>query len=134
MMWGQTPNRPYEERQKVPGDYDAMTSQGAIPLHSNEHLGTLDQGVVMFRRLLREGIRAVREGKDPHGLLCTPEPQATYSSDMVVPLSVMAGNPDSEADLMQFARRTAADYLKSPPLRTRKLSRPIPLPARAAAE
>ena len=134
MTVGQTPNRPYAERQRVPGDYDAMTSQGAIAPHSLEHLGTLDQGVVMFRRLLREGIRAVRAGKDPHGLSRGTEVLPTFGSDKVVPLSAMAGNPDDPAALMQFARRTAADYLKSPPLRHGRLSKPVPLPARAAAE
>ena len=70
MMYGQTPNRPYEERQKVPGDYDAMTSQGAIAPHSLENLGASDRGVSMFRRLLREGIRDVQySGRDPKGLI-----------------------------------------------------------------
>ena len=134
MMWGQTPNRPYAERQKVPGDYDAMTSQGSIAPHSTEHLGTLDQGVVMFRRLLREGIRAVQAGKDPHGLHRTGQPMPTYGSDRVVPLSAMQGNPDDPNALMQFARQTAAGYLKAPPLVSNPVPRPVPVPSRAAAE
>jgi hypothetical protein len=134
MTVGQTPDRPYPDRQKVPGDYDAMTSQGSIARHTLEHLGTLDQGVVMFRRLLREGIRGVAAGRDPHGLSRGTEVLPTYGSDLVVPISAMAGNPNDPAALMQFARRTAADYLKSPPLRRRPLSKPVPLPARAAAE
>jgi hypothetical protein len=133
MQWGQTPHRPYVDRQRIPGDYDAMTSQGTIPQHSLENLGTLDQGVVMFRRILREGIRAVAAGKDPHGLYRTTEVLATYGSDLVVPLSAMAGNPDDSAAQMKFARDTAADYLKSPPLR-RKVAKPIQPPARAIAE
>src|SRR6185503_13466249 len=55
MKIGQTPERPYPERQQVPGDYDAMVSQGSIAPHSLEHLGTLDQGVVMFRRMVKKG-------------------------------------------------------------------------------
>ena len=130
---GQSPNRPYAERQRVPGDYDAMTSQGAIAPHSLEHLGTLDRGVTMFRQLLRDGIRAVQAGKDPHGLVRGAEVMATYGSDLVVPVSAMSGNPDDPAALMEFARQTAREYLKSPPLRNRTLSKPIPLPTRAAA-
>jgi hypothetical protein len=36
--------------------------------------------------------------------------------------------------MMQFARRTIADYQTAPPLRSRRASKPVPLPARAAAE
>ena len=52
----------------------------------------------------------------------------------MVPVSAMSGNPDDPAAVMEFARQTARDYLKAPPLRARALSKPIPLPARAAAE
>jgi phenylpropionate dioxygenase-like ring-hydroxylating dioxygenase large terminal subunit len=130
---GQTPNRPYAERQRVPGDYDAMTSQGPIAPHSLEHLGTLDQGVVMFRNLLRRGIRAVQAGQDPPCLDRSGAVMPTFASDMVVPLAAMAGNPDDPAALMEFARQTARDYLKAPPLRGRRLSRPVPIPQRAIA-
>ncbi len=134
IMVGQTPNRPYAERQKIPGDYDAMTSQGTIPKHSLEQLGTLDQGVSMFRRMLREGIRAVQAGKDPHGLIRSTEIQPTYGSDLVAPLSAMAGNPDDPAALMQFARDTGKKYLSAPPLRSKIVPRQPPIPIRAAAE
>ncbi|HXQ49949.1 MAG TPA: aromatic ring-hydroxylating dioxygenase subunit alpha [Stellaceae bacterium] len=130
---GQTPNRPYAERQRVPGDYDAMTSQGSIAPHSLEALGTLDQGVVMFRQLLRKGIRAVQAGNDPPCLMRGNEVLPTFASDLVVPVSAMAGNPDDPDALMAFARQTARDYLKAPPLGHRRMSKPVPLPARAVA-
>jgi hypothetical protein len=132
MTFGQTSNRPYAERQNVPGDYDAMTSQGSIPRHSLEHLGTLDRGVAMFRRLLRQGIRDVQSGKDPHGLIRTSEPRPTYGSDLVVPASSLAGDPDDPAALMAFAESTLAGYLKAPPFRDRSIPKPPPLPAIAA--
>ena len=130
---GQTPNRPYAERQRVPGDYDAMTSQGPIAAHSLENLGTLDQGVVMFRNILRRGIRAVQAGQDPPCLARSGEALPTFASDLVVPLSAMTGSPDDPAALMEFARQTARDYLSNPPLGGRRLSEPVPLPARAVA-
>ncbi|MGH7091427.1 MAG: Rieske 2Fe-2S domain-containing protein [Stellaceae bacterium] len=132
MEIGQTPNRPYLERQHVPGDYDAMTSQGAVAPHSLEHLGTLDQGVAMFRRILRQGIRAVAAGQEPPGLGRDGAVRATYGSDRVVPLAALAGDPDDPAALLEFARATARDYLKTPPL-TRRLSSPVRLPHRAIA-
>jgi hypothetical protein len=36
--------------------------------------------------------------------------------------------------MMQFARQTAAGYLKAPPLVSNQVPRPVPVPARAAAE
>ena len=38
-----------DEHQRMPGDYEAQVSQGAIALHSEEHLATSDRGVVMRR-------------------------------------------------------------------------------------
>ena len=55
------------QKQRYPGDWEAQESQGPITLHSEEHLGASDQGVVMLRRLLREQIRLVQEGGDPIG-------------------------------------------------------------------
>jgi len=56
------------EHQQYPDDYEAQVGQGPITLHSEEHLGTTDQGVVMLRRLLLQQADAVAEGKDPAAL------------------------------------------------------------------
>ncbi len=134
MTYGQTPDRPYEQRQKVPGDYDAMTSQGTIAQHSRENLGTLDRGVAMFRRLLRQGIRSVKDGQDPLGLARSGEPRPTYGSDRVVPVSTVQGNPDDPAVLMNLAEVTLRGYLTAPPFRNRSVPRPPAVPTLAAAE
>ena len=57
-----------EERQDMPGDYEAQVGQGPISLHSEEHLVTSDRGIVMQRRMLERDIRAVMEGGDPTGV------------------------------------------------------------------
>ena len=57
-----------EEHQRYPGDYEAQSSQGALPVHSRETLATTDQGITMIRRLMAKQIRAVREGRDPIGV------------------------------------------------------------------
>jgi hypothetical protein len=53
---GQTRHRPYEETQRVPGDYEAIVSQGPIALHGLEHPGRSDVGVYMCRSLLRDAV------------------------------------------------------------------------------
>ena len=57
-----------EERQDAPGDYEAQSSQGAVSLHSDEHLTTSDIGIVMQRRFLKEQIEKVGKGEDPVGV------------------------------------------------------------------
>ena len=61
-----------EEHQRMPNDYEAQVGQGAITLHSEERLAATDVGVVMFRRMLRAQIDAVREGRDPVGVAFDP--------------------------------------------------------------
>ena len=67
--FGQANDRPYEERQRRPGDYEMMTSQGPIAIHAYENLTTTDYGVIALRQLLRDGIRAITEGRDPLGIV-----------------------------------------------------------------
>ena len=62
-------NPSFEYTQRNPDDKEAVEGQGPIALHGLEHLVTSDRGVVMFRKTLREGILAVKTGRDPKGLL-----------------------------------------------------------------
>ena len=60
--FGQDASRPYEERQRVPGDYDAQVSiHGGMARHGLEHLASTDRGIIMMRNMIRRGIRAVEE-------------------------------------------------------------------------
>ncbi len=70
-----------DEHKRFPGDYEAQSTQGSIPAHSDEHLATSDKGLVMLRRMLARQIRVVQEGGTPQG--------ANQDGAMV---SVKAGN------------------------------------------
>jgi hypothetical protein len=85
---GQTGEAPYEDRQRAPGDWDAWTSQGPIHHHSRENLATSDRGITLYRRLVRDGIRAVARGEDPQGLLREDGdgPIPTYCHNTVLPV------------------------------------------------
>ena len=61
-----------EQHQDLPGDYEAQVGQGAIALHSEEHLATTDKGLVMLRRFLRSEIERVARGEDPVGVIFDP--------------------------------------------------------------
>ncbi len=65
-LWGE---KTEQERQAVPGDFEAQVGQGTISLHSEEHLAQSDRGVVMQRRFLEQQIKIVQEGNDPAGVV-----------------------------------------------------------------
>jgi hypothetical protein len=69
-----------QERQDVPGDWEAQGSQGPITLHSEEHLASSDKGIAMLRRLLRQQIRIVQQGDDPIGVTFDPA-KALYRTE-----------------------------------------------------
>jgi phenylpropionate dioxygenase-like ring-hydroxylating dioxygenase large terminal subunit len=115
-VFGQYDDRPYEERQWIPGDYDAQVSQGPIS-STREHLGSQDRGVVLFRRYIRRNIEAVERGEDPHAIYRTdPGILPSYANDRVAPISEVDGDPDDPAALRAYAEKTLADYLAHPPL------------------
>jgi 5,5'-dehydrodivanillate O-demethylase len=53
-------------------DAMAWETQGPITNRGRELLGVADGGVVLFRKLLREQIKLVERGKDPHGIIRDP--------------------------------------------------------------
>lgn len=61
-----------EERREFPGDWEAQVGQGAITFHSDEHLATSDQGILLLRRMLSSQVNAVARGEDPIGVSFDP--------------------------------------------------------------
>src|SRR5262245_11726414 len=53
-------------------DRAAQESQGAIFDRTAEHLVTTDKGVILLRWMYREGIEAVKRGRDPLGVIRDP--------------------------------------------------------------
>jgi hypothetical protein len=96
-------DRPYKERQHIPGDNDAQVSiHGGIARHGLEHLAFTDRGVTMFRNIIRREIRAVQHGADPTcpayqgGKVIT-----TYSQDKVVQEIPPAPTPAEDGRLLR---------------------------------
>jgi hypothetical protein len=112
--FGQTADRPYEERQRVPGDYDAQTSiHWGFSRHGLEHLATTDRGIIMLRNIVRRGIRAVQDGQDPeHVMWKDGQVIPTYSNHTVI-LVPKAPTPEAEERLLRdIGRQVAEGYLK----------------------
>jgi phenylpropionate dioxygenase-like ring-hydroxylating dioxygenase large terminal subunit len=110
--FGQRGDRSYEEQQRRPGDYEAQVSQRPIAIHALEHLGASDRGVIMFRKLLRQQIRVVRQGEDPKGIdAMGNKPIATYlrNTSFVVP---PRPSPEEDRKLWrEMARKVAEEAL-----------------------
>ena len=111
---GQTADRPYEERQRLPGDYDAQIGQRPIAVHALEHLATTDRGVIMLRNMVRQGIRDVQNGLDPKGIHREAGKVIdTYSNHTVwhVPL---ASTPEEDRRLIhEVGRKLAEEYIET---------------------
>jgi hypothetical protein len=97
---GELHDRPFEERQRRPGDYEIFTGLGPITIHKKEHLASSDVGVVMLRRRLRREIRALAEGRKPIQPSDIAEPPiSTYAGDTVLRLPI-----DPKRDDVSFRR------------------------------
>jgi phenylpropionate dioxygenase-like ring-hydroxylating dioxygenase large terminal subunit len=107
--FGQSADRPYAERQRFPADFDAQSSQRSIAVHALEHLASTDRGVVMLRRIVRDGVRAVARGEDPFGTRW-PEGKTvrTFSQDVVWRVPVAATPEDDRRLLRATGRRVVA--------------------------
>ena len=56
-----------------PQDHMAWETQGPMASRTTEHLSYSDQGIVLYRKLLRENIEKVRAGQDPMGAHWDPD-------------------------------------------------------------
>src|SRR5215472_9146220 len=116
MLPGQLGADSYEEGQRRPGDFEAQVSQRPIAVHGLEHLGTTDRGITLFRKQIRQGIRAVKSDKDPAGLFRDGAVIPTYCNDTVVRIPP-AKTPELDKKLLRATgRRLAEINIAAPPL------------------
>ncbi len=103
--FGQSGDRPYAERQSFPADYDAQSSQRPVAVHALEHLASTDRGVVMLRRIVRDGVRAVARGEDPFGAV-RPAGKVipTFTQDLVLRVPA-ASTPEEDWQLLRATGR-----------------------------
>src|SRR5439155_2894170 len=107
--FGQSDDRPYEERQRFPADFDAQSSQREIAVHALEHLASTDRGVIMLRRIVREGIQAVARGEDPWGTQWRAgEVVPTFTQDVVLKVPPAATEEDDRTLLRETGRSVIA--------------------------
>lgn len=115
--------RPYDERQRFPGDFEAQIGQRSVARHGLEHLATTDRGVILMRRMLREGVRAVVQGEAPrHGLHRHQGPVRTYGNDTLMRVPP-ANTPDGDREVLRTVQREVAERALANPPSQRKDTR-----------
>ena len=85
-----------QEHQQFPGDYEAQVGQGPVTLHSEEHFGQSDRGILMIRRMLSTSSRPMANGRDPIGV--------AFDGRAQPPVEFEAGNFNARRDeaIIQF--------------------------------
>jgi nitrite reductase/ring-hydroxylating ferredoxin subunit len=114
--FGQDGSRSYEQRQRVPGDYDAQVSiHGGIARHGLEHLAATDRGVTMMRNMIRRGIRTVRNGENlDYPILRNGPAIPTYCHDRVISGIAPAPTPQGDRRLLrEFARNIVEETVRA---------------------
>ena len=115
----------------APADYDAQASQREIAVHALEHLASTDRGVIMLRKIVRDGIRAVAAGRDPELPPRAPAaPIATACQDTVLRIPAEADPPRMRAC---SARPDARSRSAAPPEDAASRT-PSPLPSPLGGE
>ena len=108
--FGQSDDRAYAERQRQPADFDAQSSQRRIAVHGLEHLASTDRGVIMLRRMVRDGVRAVARGEDPPGMGAGEgKIVRTFTQDTVLRVPP-AADPEEDRRLLRATGRDTVNH------------------------
>lgn len=96
---GQVGNRPYEAGQRMPGDYEALTSQRPIAVHALENPMRGDIGVYMNRKILRRALIGENPAAQPEALHARANagmPEKTYTHNTVLAIPKRKGAADDK--------------------------------------
>ena len=80
----ETIDRIFVEKQKSPGDAEAVEGMGSISAHKGEHLMPTDHGIMVYRKHIRKSIKALQEGIDPAQPKKNGDIIKTYGQDTVL--------------------------------------------------
>ena len=110
---GQLDDRDREEQQREPGYYEAIMSQGPVAIHDRENRVDTDRGVAMMRKLVREGIRAVRDGKPFTSLpMKVPDVVSTFTQDSIISRAPLSGLDDDQV-IREYGRQYGQIVIES---------------------
>ncbi len=101
---GERMDRPYAERQRFPGDAEAVEGMGAIADQKMEHLVPSDKGIMLYRKRLRRLCRDLEAGaRPPRTDDYHANPVPTYGGDTV--LAIPPDPADDRDRLLEVGER-----------------------------
>ena len=103
---GETVDRTFEEKQKSPGDAEAVEGMGSISAHKGEHLMPTDHGIMAYRKHIRKSIKALQEGVDPTQPKKNGDTIKTYGQDTVLRV------PKRNIDDRKFIKSIGSSVMK----------------------
>ncbi len=93
---GEVMDRSYDQRQRFPGDAEAVEGMGRIADQKREHLVPSDKGIIMYRKKLRKVCRNLEKGIKPEQTSdYWSNPVPTYGGDTVLNIP-LDGKDDSK--------------------------------------
>ncbi len=101
---GELMDRSYAERQRFPGDAEAVEGMGRIADQKLEHLVPSDKGIIQYRKKLRKLCRDLENGIEPGQVSAFwQNPVPTYGGDTV--LRLPAHTQDDREYLLEIGER-----------------------------
>jgi 5,5'-dehydrodivanillate O-demethylase len=102
--------RQYDMKKVSAQDSMAWETQGAVTDRRQEHLGVADEGIILLRRLLKEQIEIVQQGRDPLGVIRDAEKNRIIEFDVINERIGLYRAQRSEQDrrTTEFAERAGA--------------------------
>ncbi|MCC2098116.1 MAG: hypothetical protein KDJ29_14570, partial [Hyphomicrobiales bacterium] len=105
---GQVGHRSYEEGQRMPGDWEIITSQRKIAVHALENPLESDIGVYMFRKLVRNAINYKNSSATPDEMHRKAESGKTnycYTQNDVLRIKTRGTDEEDRALIKKIGRR-----------------------------
>jgi nitrite reductase/ring-hydroxylating ferredoxin subunit len=96
---GEVMDRSYDQRQRFPGDAEAVEGMGRIADQKREHLAPSDKGIILYRKKLRKLCRDLEKGIEPeHTSDYWSNPVPTYGGDTVLNVP---RDPENDSELLR---------------------------------
>jgi tert-butyl alcohol monooxygenase / tert-amyl alcohol desaturase len=106
-LGGQVGDRDYDEGQRLPGDWEAITSQRPIAIHALENPMETDIGVYVYRKLLRQAVRGKTPAANPEAMHLRARegrPSYCYTQNDVLAIPRRDNEADDRAMIKQVGR------------------------------
>ena len=108
---GQVGDRSYQEAQRIPGDWEAVSSQRPIAIHALENPMSIDSGIYMNRKLIRDAVRGETPMAAPqcmHERANAGLPTHCYTNNTIMEIPQKADEEEDRAMIFNLGKSIVA--------------------------